>query len=248
MSATRLGPALRRLLPRFSLVTLMAFMGLASAGGLLWTHWEPWSPDVTYSIPPPDPGLWPDHERYSHMICVRLSPDRRVLVAIVEDTFRRPSALCGRGDQHAYRYVSWGARSQAILGQAQLTPRRGKAGHEYDEAVTFARDGSAVLTGCWGPLDPTSGKVLPDLPGREPGDERLPIVKRRKPAGTLVRQPDLLVNTGGGWIRLSMQRRPEVWWGIFHLPELYATALCALALAWSVFRDARSLSDRRVPV
>jgi hypothetical protein len=36
-------------------------------------------------------------------------------------------------------------------------------------------------------------------------------------------------------------RRPEPWWGIAWLPEFWLTALFAAALAWSVWRDRRTL-------
>ncbi len=37
------------------------------------------------------------------------------------------------------------------------------------------------------------------------------------------------------------RRRPEWWWGVFWLPELYATAFFSLLLIWSVWRDRKHL-------
>jgi hypothetical protein len=48
-------------------------------------------------------------------------------------------------------------------------------------------------------------------------------------------------NSDGLPYRIYTRRRPERWWGVAWLPEFWLTLLFAPALAWSVWRDRRTL-------
>ncbi len=94
MSATRLGPVLRRLMPRFSLRTLMVFMGLVSAGYALWGSWRPWHKSIRLDIPPPpiltgDPVEGPSTSLHpkcgSSVVDVQFGHDYKTLIAYVAD-------------------------------------------------------------------------------------------------------------------------------------------------------------------
>ncbi len=50
-----------------------------------------------------------------------------------------------------------------------------------------------------------------------------------------------LTGGSGGTARIWRRRRPEWWWGVFWLPELYATAFFSLLLLWSIVRDRKAL-------
>ena len=44
------------------------------------------------------------------------------------------------------------------------------------------------------------------------------------------------------FVTLYHRTRPEPWYGIFHLKEMWATLLLSLALLWSLHRDWKGLA------
>ncbi len=58
---------------------------------------------------------------------------------------------------------------------------------------------------------------------------------------------DKRVLTAGNGVRIWERRRPEWWWGVFYLPEMWLTAVFAGMFVWSVVRDRRSLKAQSEP-
>ena len=101
---------------------------------------------------------------------------------------------------------------------------------EDDRVAIGCRDGTVHV---W---DVQSGAKLADLRGHKKQVAQVAF----SPSG------DLLVSSGLDWTcRLHRRRRPEWWWGVFWLWELWLTAAFAAVFIRSVIRDRRSFAAER---
>lgn len=125
----------------------------------------------------------------------------------------------------------WDAESGRRLGEAQQLPCG-------SGLTTFSSDSRRLLTtdleSVFRIHDADTGSLLVriDLPE---GDTRARV--RVSPDGTC------LAYYEGSWFgrdMLWLRRRPEWWWGVFRLPELYLVAALGAALIWSLWRDVRA--------
>ena len=53
---------------------------------------------------------------------------------------------------------------------------------------------------------------------------------------------DVMICVSSQSMRVFHRRRPEWWWGVFYLKELWLAAVLTLALLWSVRRDWKGLA------
>jgi len=212
---------LKRLMPRFSLRTLVVFTLLVTSGTGLWWHWEAWpvehvlpaAPGVTWSEMSAD-GRWLNVD--SEMRCTFWNGAERSVwdlgsgVCVSREKFQFGEARSGgyaRSDasfdgKRAVGTFRWPEKAACTsLGETRI---------ELTDAVTGERLGT---------LTPvcfliTHVQFLPD--GRR-----------------------LLVVDCTGNIHIYRRRRPEWWWGVFYLWEFWLTAAFAGVFFWSVWRDRR---------
>ena len=116
-----------------------------------------------------------------------------------------------------------------------LDLRHGMNWRWFDAGGLFSHDGRRLLT------REAGGAQIWDVPSQrivwEMKEES--HTARWHPDGRHVLTTPLLGSER--CVRLWALRRPEQWWGVLVLPEFWMTVLFAGALAWSVWRDRRTL-------
>ena len=124
-----------------------------------------------------------------------------------------------------YRLCTWETQSLRLVGNIRLDT-------VWPSYPLYTHSGTAVDTEA-GQVNPISG-ILNEV--HEPHDERPQHHNEwcYSPAGSY--RARIASETV---IEIQQLRRPLAWYGIFWLPEFYLTALCAIGLTWSAYRDAR---------
>ncbi len=208
--------------PKFSLRTLVIFPLLVTSAVALWLHWEPW-----YSL-----------------------GDIRVL-ADSQDEIRKQGAHFAKDGAHLVTRT-WDGGKRAVIEETWDLHRMKRT--STSEGAASRPEGRGVMGEA--PMPPDGSRMLAVQP--VDGNRRVVIVIKDAAGRTLHElgdyqcaafSPDGL--TVVTWRSEDMifvvyrRRRPEWWWGVFYLPELWATLLFAGLLIGSVFHDRKTL--RRPP-
>jgi len=233
---------LRRIIPRFSLRTLVLFLLLVTSGMGLWWNWEPWETRAVITSGtdyPCIPYVYYD-ARYGVLEFIdfgSISVGRKREVTVARkyyDLYGRPvSRVPTEGAEWngaevfntggVYRVISPDGRREVAFRVDERSPG----------AVT-----EAVVV-----RDAATGEELTELGLEEThfstgGVEFYPIATFADNALLFVRSDPVGSNSRIGIFR---RRRPEWWWGVFYLWEFWLTAAFAAIFVWSVVRDRRAL-------
>ena len=255
MSASRI----RRLLPRFSLRTLVIFLLLVTAGMGLWWHWEAWCRMRSFHV---TRSLSGRHEpSVRHTPAEEGGSAENGQVPGSPDSFRA----------HNIGYIMQDSQLEAVCFDRveDLHDASDDSVFSYRTRVFSARTGKQV--------DSRSGQVrkadlltvwnvqVDSADGREAQSDCYEVDKfmvytygprERAPlagVGPFRFCPDsvedafafsstgtsLAVVEGGDTVHIYLRRRPEWWWGVFWLWEFWLTAAFAALLIWSLLRDRR---------
>jgi len=238
---------LRKLIPRFSLCTLVIFLLLVTSGVGLWWHWEPWvrissfEPSESYQI-----------------LSIRL-PDSGGKIEVIGSKGASQSVVGPGLSEH---YIMKAIRTYDTESGARLSA----VDQEACVAVPQADMTSPVTLA----VSPDGRRIIEShhvaLPPAPPHHHRFVVwdaVGRRELA--VLEKHDGHFSIGsfkatfsadgkraalagpGRAIRIWRRRRPEWWWGVFYLWELWLTVVFAGLLIWSVMRDRKSLRRVRGP-
>lgn len=215
----------RRLIPRFSLRTLMILMALAGSGYALYAGWKkPWGHLYTITVPTDKAtskvecyvtfiGFSRDDEFISAI--VHLTPYVDTLPASHDrvclwtaDSPTHYLTNIGSDSEHPVRLVS---RTHGYQGEFILDIRGGASTHNA-KSYSFPTITRKYFYWRWGEDDWLYSRSE----------------NYRAALGDRL-----------GSIEVQQLRRPMAWYGVFWLPEFYLVVLCAVGLRWSVWRDGR---------
>jgi hypothetical protein len=213
---------------RYSPRTLVIFLLLETCAEALGLHWEPWT--VLVRLEPDVRSLWyevhfPDPEGERLQISARRLLWKRdewmKAVAFKEVfTYESDTGRCLNVTFYTIDGFKWGDYNGP-----RMTPELG-----------LSPDGKRVLE-----LRADGGRdslILRDTLGRKLATIRKTIVG--VPAARFsVSGKRLACIDQGGVATVYRRRRPEWWWGVFYLKELWATVIFAAFFAWSLWRDRR---------
>ncbi len=204
---------IRKLLPRFSLRTLVIFPLLVTSAVALWLHWEPWYLCVARTDLACLPARFTDNGvRFEVCYGDYLKTHDAQTGALLRTT----SVKHNLGVVADFLDSSWKSPGEAVScdggRRAVAVPGPGLAVRDAksNALLSEADDDGAVRLGR--PFVIWSGD-----------GERV------------------LINDECTGIYVFRRRRPEWWWGIFCLWEFWLTVGFALLLSWSVWRDRRTL-------
>jgi len=226
-SVSEVAMRLCRIIPRFSLRTLVVFMLLVTSGVGLWWRWSPWPRTAHIHFP--------DHFMPTE---ASFDADRVVLVGCIMDfpDFESLGALTWA----KYRIRRRKGKRSLTLDDAEGT----WTGGLHDPSPprdAFSPDGVRKATtgfrGTWVVASATDRQLmlLPHSRGMALGDVWGPLV---------IFSPDgreIVVGELDGTVSIYRRRRPEWWWGVFWLWEFWLTAALAGVFVWSVWRDRGAL-------
>ena len=241
---------LRRIIPRFSLRTLVVFLLLVTSGAGLWWHWEPWYQERSFSSPYPHPypllarfadsgrvvevvtGLFYMADDKPHDVILE---DRRTYVTSTGEYSVTKPVLGVNGlkpDEHGY--VPYARFIDLRFGN-RLSPdgtRELQLWSESGEAVLYSLRGKPAL---W-IVDRAAQLKLHRL---DPGVVWADVFTLA--ACSFSDDGERVVAAGGAAIVIYRRRRPEWWWGVFWLWEFWLTTAFAGVFVWSVWRDRKAL-------
>jgi len=217
---------LRKLIPRFSLRTLVVFMLLCTSGLGLWWHWGPW-----------------------YLKRVLAQPPDVVHIARFREGGRRAEVIFdGEGD---YSTAStYDVRTGQLLERGRARDSIGKI-HDLRDAAEGMADVLAVHglrraelfidfeTGeRWGIriFDTRTETVIAEM-RIEQTTLFGAVISQFSPDGDRLLTYDMCAGA-----YLFARRRPEWWWGVFYLWEFRSTVAFAGMLVWSVIRDRSGLA------
>jgi len=239
---------LKRLLPRFSLRTLVVFLLLVTSGVGLWWSWEPWYVERE----------WKADEEFVRT--ATFSPDEKKVVTAGVDTVVRIwdastgtllVTLSGHEDWVGGAYFTQdGSRVvtashddtirvwNALTGQCLSTVEASEAmDARFEAMVPRARYTIKVRyhprhLGVTMVIDLQTDQVVAVLPD----------IRYRVSAAGISADASRILATRWTSVFIMRRRRPEWWWGVFWLWEFWLTAAFAAIFVWSVVRDRRRLA------
>ena len=206
-----------RLLPRYTLRTLIAFMFLATSGWALGLHWNSWRRIAEFKGPP------------GWLVRAEFSPDGKSLTLLVKQK-----------KAEVYAYFVLDARTGEVL--VSSPPSRDV---EIPEPVfPYSIDGRLVFVEnlrryyferspvkVWRTLEDTEGRGIISSLGYSNG---LASEGAFAPDGSR-----LVIQEHDGTYSVYARCRPEAWWGILCLAEPWVTAALAGLFVWSIVADRR---------
>ena len=215
----------RKLIPRFSLRTLVVFMLLVTSGVGLWWHWEPWYLHFEFHGSRRFPGMG------------RFSKDGTSFYLIYKPK--------GKEDkwQNFVRSV-WNAHSCKLLstdgeptGPEEANPFSAVRILELADGRRSVAYGSRTMA------------AEAKLEIRDVSRQSALATLRPASSGPLALDvssdgEQMLLTAMEGSLFLYRRRRPEWWWGVFWLKEFWLTAAFAGLFVWSVVRDRRALREQ----
>ena len=204
---------LLRMIPRFSLRTLVVFLLLVTSGVGLWWGWELWQCVREIRVVP------------SASAAKFTSDDKRVEVLSMVTTTRWETALyelnTGTRISAGPYDPEGGSWEWRPIREVHSPDRRGLAivdeellGHHVS---VFRGDGCRA-----GSTLKVDGSI--DGAGFSASGELIYVLSNRDR------------------VHIYRRRRPEWWWGVFYLWEFWLTAAFAAIFVWSVVRDRRALA------
>jgi len=223
---------LRKLLPRFSLRTLVIFLLLVTAGMGLWWRWEPWAYEEDFEIEgtvfsaeflPGDQFI-----KLRHGWVLLTAPQVPTLNGETAESV--PSYPKGR---HLYEKTSIHR-----MPNGEVLSSTNWSTNEVGEEGTYA---APQMVSCI------------SVNGRRLAACRRTVKKRPSPAPQVVGKPQTgavsleaaiqrIMRLNTSRVEIFHRRRPEWWWGVFWLWEFWLTAAFAGLFIWSVVRDRRRLA------
>jgi len=252
----------RKLLPRFSLRTLVVFLLLVTAGMGLWWHWKsPWQIESAFKVALADTPFFVrliDGAQRLEVVTGQVfgmhrGSDPAVLKAGLElqaHVYEVPTGKPLGSSELPTRWVLFESTGfmlddpeiESIQSAALISPdrvRRLQVAPFFSLAVPL----TGRLSDGYYPLSIVStknGKVLQVLEHD---------FSSRGTSGVLTRcscfsaDGTRLATVGeDGWIHIWRRTRPEWWWWMFYLREFWLTAVFAGLFIWSVIRDRRRLA------
>jgi len=247
---------LRRLIPRYSLRTLVVFLLLVTSGMGLWWRWEPWVQGCYLGYRGPSP----------HSIQFSGDSKRLAVVACIDT---RTAEGEGEGDPDSWAGYDFRPNAERLMKRTVFDVLKGReVGSEtwwekpadagrfpFDPKAKVSADGSREVAFVGDAefrktvvRDLRTGKELavlgffvpPPYRGGFSGPGMDGVIQ-----GAFSSDGRFLAVTPGTSVHLHRRRRPEWWWGVFYLWEFWLTAAFAGLFLWSVITDRRRLAPER---
>ena len=221
--------AVVRARPRYSLGTLAVFLLLVTSGTGLWWHREAWCPERTIECDQP-------------VIHVRFTDaGSRVEVALIGGAIFTHKPLA---DYWPTRVFVYSTADGTLASERPPGPNWAEPTAQEKAANSRRLFSSGIRREVTALADTTQGILAVRIVVAEMGTGRLlaTLGTRELYACTALSTDDRLVAVGdsSGKVQIFRRRRPERWWGVFRLTELWATVFFAALFAWSTLRDRRT--------